>query len=177
MSDIPHTIDVSDFFSSAGVWNDSLENLQNELDDNRYVQNTICYDEPRRPRGLGNLCTTIPSSYLQDLMDDYYDRQQQQQDAIVSEYSSYVDGFFCVEEYKYSYILMTIGDGGEALIDGMSPEQEKTFMQFLWSDNIATTALSEKEVEVEKSYLRAKDEFEKLSADKVFKEPFDYLRT
>ena len=179
VSNLPHTTDFDcGYFSSAGTWNVSLENLQKELHDWGSIQIDICYDEPLVNPDNWDWRYENPSPYAEALMEDYYDRKKQQEEEqeynIVAEYNDYVDGFFCADEYNWD-IDVDLAKQAKQLIDSLSPDNKQTFMELLWNDIIATE-LSKKEVEVEESYRRAKKEFDKLSAEKVFKEPFDCLR-
>lgn len=72
-----------------------------------------------------------------------------------------------------------IGGQAKQFLATLMPEDKQRLISLLWRDIIAAELSEHRQVEVEKSYLRAKSEFEKLAVTDsatLFKEPFDYLR-
>ncbi|MCY2983998.1 MAG: hypothetical protein NTY15_10215 [Planctomycetota bacterium] len=173
VSEIPHTTDFDcGYFSSAGVWNDSIENLLNEFRDGGRIQIDIWFDEPLVNPDDWDWRYENPSPYVLGLMEDYHNRKKEQENNVVTQYEGYVDAFLRADDEEY-HVDVFVAKQAKKFLATLSSENEEAFLRLLWSDVIAAELSEDRQVEIEESYLRAKSEFEKL----LFKEPFDYLHS
>lgn len=185
VSEIAHTTDFDGgYFSSAGVWNDTIENLLTEF---RYwgrIQIDIWFDEPLVDPDAWNWRYENPSPYVLGLMEDYQNRNKaflsepSLEDIVVSYYQGRVDAFLQADASEYD-VDTFVGEQAKQFLATLKPEDKHRLVSLLWREIIAAELSEHRQVEVEKSYLRAKSEFEKLvvkGGATLFKEPFDYLR-
>ena len=184
MSEIPHTTDFdSGSMSCTGTWNDSLENLLNEFRKGSSIQITIYFHEPLvNPEDWGWRYPN-PSEYVKERMADYLSRREEllseptQEDIIEEYYERPVDAFFRADASEYD-VNTSIGEEAKEYIATLTPEQEERLVGLMWDDIMASELSGDCEVEIDKSYLRAKEEYEKIIAAEnaiIFKEPFDFL--
>ena len=185
VSEIPHTTRFDcGVMSSTGTWNDSLENLLTGFRSGGSIQITIYFDDPLVDPDDWSWRYENPSPYVLGRMADYENRKKallsepSPEDIVVGYYEGRVNAFLRADASEYD-VDTFVGEQAKQFLATLTPEDEQRLISLMWRDIIAAELSEHRQVEVEKSYLRAKSEFEKLAVTDsatLFKEPFDYLR-
>lgn len=185
VSEIPHTTCFDcGVMSCTGTWNDSLENLLTEFRRGGSIQITIYFDDSLVNPNDWDWRYENPSPYVLGRMADYENRKKalisepSPEHRVVSYYEERVDAFLRADASEFD-VDTFVGEQAKQFLATLTPEDEQRLISLMWRDIIAAELSEHRQVEVEKSYLRAKSEFEKLAVTDsatLFKEPFDYLR-
>jgi len=185
VSEIPHTTCFDcGVMSCTGTWNDSLENLLTKFRSAGSIQIEIYFDEPLVDPDDWDWRYDNPSLYVLGRMADFQTRKMallsepSPEHRVVSYYEGQVDAFLRADASEYD-VDTFVGNQARQFLATLLPEDKQRLISLLWRDIIAAELSEHRQVEVEKSYLRAKSEFEKLAVTdsaKLFKGPFDYLR-
>lgn len=186
VSEIPHTTCFDcGYMASTGKWDESLENLLTEFRNEGDIEITIYYEEPLVDPVDWEWLYENPSEYVKERMADYNNRREElddtpsTEDIIMDYYEPSLDAFLRADDSEYD-VDTKLGEEAKEFISKLTSEDEEKFIGLIWRDIIASELSDVWEVEVEKSYLRAKGKFEKLvSADdgRIFKVPFENLST